>query len=239
MFSGTSISFYGSINNGTVGQVMNASMTIDGGPPVFFVPPIQTAAVTANNLIFNSGDLSDGTHNLVVTAENNNTVWADYFLVTPNPPSASAPSGSTSTSTSIPHSSRKSTLIAASSVGAVLLLTVFVGLLFFLRRRRRRREEFEPSLRKPSILSLAHTQYSSISSLVPMEHVLEPFPLSAMQTSFMKSRDAPGTPLPSTTLVESVRRAPTTVPPRKLANGAGQLNRAGSERDDASPPRYE
>ncbi|KAJ6585659.1 hypothetical protein B0H19DRAFT_927181, partial [Mycena capillaripes] len=82
-FEGKSISFYGGINNGSAGEVLNASMVIDGGPPVFFVPPIQTAGTTVNNLIFNSGDLSDGKHTLVATAENNHTVWLDYLLVTP------------------------------------------------------------------------------------------------------------------------------------------------------------
>jgi hypothetical protein len=126
---------------------MNASMTVDGGPPVFFVPPIQTAAVTTNNLIFNSGDLSAGTHTLVVTAENDHTVWSDYFLVTPNPAStssvvaSSSSSSSTTTSTSTP--SKKSTpvaAIAASVVGVLVLIALIVVFLVFLRRRKRQRE---------------------------------------------------------------------------------------------------
>ncbi|KAJ7819770.1 hypothetical protein B0H14DRAFT_1352172 [Mycena olivaceomarginata] len=83
-FEGKSISYYGGINNGSVGEVLNASIVIDGGPPTFFVPGVQPDAVTTNNLIFNSGDLSEGNHTLVVTAENDHTVWTDYFLVTPN-----------------------------------------------------------------------------------------------------------------------------------------------------------
>ncbi|KAJ6585639.1 hypothetical protein B0H19DRAFT_857570, partial [Mycena capillaripes] len=64
-FEGKAISFYGDLDNNGSG-VMNASMVIDGGPPVYFVPSIQTETVTTNNLIFSSGDLSDGAHTLVV-----------------------------------------------------------------------------------------------------------------------------------------------------------------------------
>ncbi|KAK6995825.1 hypothetical protein R3P38DRAFT_3371572 [Favolaschia claudopus] len=55
--------------------------TLDGA--VLWVPPV-TAGRT-NNLIFESGDLTPGTHELVVTATNDQPVWADYFLITPNP----------------------------------------------------------------------------------------------------------------------------------------------------------
>ncbi|KAJ7704820.1 hypothetical protein B0H17DRAFT_892044, partial [Mycena rosella] len=84
-FDGTRITYWGGINNGSVGQVLNASMSIDSGPPKFFVPGLQSASVTTNNLYFDSGDLQPGTHQLQVTAENAHTVWSDYFLVTPNP----------------------------------------------------------------------------------------------------------------------------------------------------------
>ncbi|KAJ7704805.1 hypothetical protein B0H17DRAFT_889698, partial [Mycena rosella] len=84
-FDGTRITYWGGINNGSAGAVLNASMSIDSGPPTFFVPGPQSAAVTANNLYFDSGDLPPGTHRITVTAENARTVWADYFLVTPNP----------------------------------------------------------------------------------------------------------------------------------------------------------
>ncbi|KAJ6624643.1 hypothetical protein B0H10DRAFT_2212436 [Mycena sp. CBHHK59/15] len=73
----------GGINNDSVGNVLNASITIDGGLPVFYVPPIQTAAVTTNNLIFQSNGLSNGSHTLVVTAENGHAVGIDYLLVGP------------------------------------------------------------------------------------------------------------------------------------------------------------
>ncbi|KAJ7757865.1 hypothetical protein B0H14DRAFT_2634818 [Mycena olivaceomarginata] len=52
----------------------------------YFPPPIQSEAVTTNNLIYDSGGLSDGNHTLVVTAQNDQAVWVDYFLITPGPP---------------------------------------------------------------------------------------------------------------------------------------------------------
>ncbi|KAJ7174125.1 hypothetical protein C8R43DRAFT_1205239 [Mycena crocata] len=126
-FEGKSISFYGGITS----QIMNASMAIDGGPPVFFVPP--AGAQTTNNLIFNSGDLADGNHTLVVTAQTDQPVWADYFLVTLGV-SAPAPS---------PTQTARRTPIAAiigSVVGALIIVIAAVLAFFFFRRRRRRQE---------------------------------------------------------------------------------------------------
>jgi hypothetical protein len=113
-------------------------MVIDGGPPMFLVPPVQSAAVTINNLIFNSGDLSDGNHTLVVAAENDHTLWIDYVLLTPSAPSAPASSGASPTSLT-PSASMHTAAIVGASVGAVVLLAIAVAALFFLRRRKRRR----------------------------------------------------------------------------------------------------
>ncbi|KAJ6483334.1 hypothetical protein C8R45DRAFT_802120, partial [Mycena sanguinolenta] len=84
-FEGTSISVYGDIDNETIGNAPNASIVIDGWEPVFFVPGLQSAAPRCNNLMFNSGILAEGDHTLVVTAESDQTVWVDYFLVTQEP----------------------------------------------------------------------------------------------------------------------------------------------------------
>ncbi|KAJ7886222.1 hypothetical protein B0H14DRAFT_3431428 [Mycena olivaceomarginata] len=131
-FEGKSISYYAGINNGSVGEVLNASIVIDGGPPTFFVPGVQPEAVTTNNLIFNSGDLSEGDHTLVVTAENDHTVWTDYFLVTPNtgtPTSnplpltsgpSSPPTASTAASTSPPKTAR------STPIGMIVGLVIVV-----------------------------------------------------------------------------------------------------------------
>ncbi|KAJ7351158.1 hypothetical protein DFH08DRAFT_992323 [Mycena albidolilacea] len=120
------------------GEVLNVSMVIDGGPPTFFVPGIQLEAVTTNNLIFNSGDLSEGNHTLVVTAENNHTVWTDYFLVTPNSrpstsnlfPLMSGPSNpsttSTTASTILPKTGRSTPIgiIVGLVVGGLILVAL-------------------------------------------------------------------------------------------------------------------
>ncbi|KAJ7028397.1 hypothetical protein C8F04DRAFT_1007458 [Mycena alexandri] len=141
-FEGTAISFHGAINNGSAGAVSNASIVIDEGPKVLFVPPIQTAAVTTNNLIFNSGDLSEGTHTLVVTAENDHTVWSDYFLVSPGTsPISTSSAPPTSSSSSVPPSSSSThtTTFIGIAAGAVVLVALVAFALFFLRQRRRRR----------------------------------------------------------------------------------------------------
>jgi len=91
-FQGKGISFYGDINNGTL---MSASISIDGGAAVSYVAPTQPSTVTSNNQFFKSGELSDGSHTLVVTAKNANPIWLDYILVTPGT-GASAPSSSSS-----------------------------------------------------------------------------------------------------------------------------------------------
>ncbi|KAJ6585658.1 hypothetical protein B0H19DRAFT_1016738 [Mycena capillaripes] len=144
-FEGKSISFYGGINNGSAGEVLNASIVIDGGPPVFFVPPIQTAATTTNNLIFNSGDLSDGNHTLVVTAENDHTVWTDYFLVTPTTSPAPERSSGASTSSSPAGGTKHTMIYIGAAIGGVVLLALIVAATFFFLRRRKRRRDFQPA----------------------------------------------------------------------------------------------
>ncbi|KAJ7439101.1 hypothetical protein FB451DRAFT_1378067 [Mycena latifolia] len=152
-FEGTSISHYGGINNGSAGNVLQASFSIDGGPSVVFVPGQQPASVTTNNLYYSSGDLKAGTHTLVVTAENGHTVWADYWLVTPNPATSASASGtgsststsSTSTSTTPAPAKKTNTAAIAASVVAVVvvLLLLLTAAFFMLRRHRRKREEAE------------------------------------------------------------------------------------------------
>ncbi|KAJ7027409.1 hypothetical protein C8F04DRAFT_1266965 [Mycena alexandri] len=120
-FQGQAISFYGDINNGAL---MSASISIDKGPAVSYVAPVQSAPVTSNNLIFDSGALSEGTHTIVVTAENANPVWFDYLLVTPNSPgftsspsasSPSAPAPPTDPTSVSSVTKSSSTIIALSS----------------------------------------------------------------------------------------------------------------------------
>ncbi|KAF7359833.1 hypothetical protein MVEN_00708700 [Mycena venus] len=116
-FEGTAISFYGAINNGTAkGQIL-ASISVDGGPS-FSYPAPGPSPQTTNFLIFSSGDLSPGKHALVVTAETDQTVSADYFLVAP------------------------SVIIGAAVGGAVfLVLLVLIAVAVFLCVRRKKRHQ--------------------------------------------------------------------------------------------------
>ncbi|KAK7022469.1 hypothetical protein R3P38DRAFT_2961103 [Favolaschia claudopus] len=167
-FEGKSISFYGGINNGSAGQVLNASMVIDGGTPTYFVPGLQPDADTNNNLIFDSGELLEGNHTLVVTAENDHTVWLDYFLVTPNTETESTKTGSNSSSPStlmppVKQSPTKTPIgmIIGILCGALTLLGLGVALGFLCHRR---------SLRKLQITNnsesapISNNQYRRASS---------------------------------------------------------------------------
>jgi hypothetical protein len=144
IIAGKSIAFYG----GVTSETANASITIDGGPPKFWLPPV---GATTNNLIFDSGDLSPGNHTLVVTAENDQPVWADYFLVTPNPPgSVNTSSPSSPGSTPAPIQKHKSTpigVIVGPIIGVLALAALAAAAFFFFWRRRRREHE---SLDRPA-----------------------------------------------------------------------------------------
>ncbi|KAJ7185332.1 hypothetical protein C8R46DRAFT_1060162 [Mycena filopes] len=145
-FQGKSISFYGDINNGALAS---ATISIDKGPLVSYVATNQSSTVTSNNLIFDSGTISEGSHTLVVTAQNANPLWIDYFLVTPNSPGFSVSSSASTSATSAPSSSstavdstahsKKKTPVGAivGPIVAVLLLAALAAFLFFFCRRRR------------------------------------------------------------------------------------------------------
>ncbi|KAF8179577.1 hypothetical protein K438DRAFT_1768937 [Mycena galopus ATCC 62051] len=141
-FEGQSIQVYGTFSNGT-----NASMVIDGDAPVLFAPPIQTTSVTANSRIFDSGTLSDGTHTIVVTANDAQAVQVDYFLVTPPANASSSSLPSTSVFSSSPSSSASTTrksvptsVIAVSTLAGVIFLSLISTALFLFLRRRKRRQ---------------------------------------------------------------------------------------------------
>ncbi|KAJ7724691.1 hypothetical protein B0H14DRAFT_559367 [Mycena olivaceomarginata] len=170
-FDGKAISFYGGVTSATT----NASITIDGGPAHFWVPP--PGASQTNNLIYSSGALIPGTHTLVVTAENDQPVWADYFLVTPNPPGSvnpsSSASGSGSGSTSSPSPSitsppsHKSTPIGAivGPIVGVLALIALAVVVFFCRRRRRDRNSPEdPDMSNANVNAAPYTGYSQYTA---------------------------------------------------------------------------
>ncbi|KAF7342421.1 hypothetical protein MVEN_01831100 [Mycena venus] len=152
-FEGKAISFFGPVNDTS----MSASMAIDGGPPVLFTP----SRTGPNIAIYNSGDLTDGKHTLVVTAQNEHPVWADYFLVTPSNSSGPSPSNSPSPSPSPSKSSPPIGIIVGSVVGAVVLIALLIAIFLFLRRQKR-----DP---------LRETQLD-LNPTIPMEHVSQPGP---------------------------------------------------------------
>ncbi|KAJ7250697.1 hypothetical protein C8J57DRAFT_1521102 [Mycena rebaudengoi] len=144
-FEGTSVAFYGGIGQTDNAQdLFNASIVLDGAPPVFYVPPANISSPTTNNLIFQSGILDFSNHTLTVTAENERSVGVDYFLIGPGraPPTTPASPSSSDRSTVSPPSSaaQKSTpvgAVAAAVVGAVVLVALVIGAIFFMRRRKR------------------------------------------------------------------------------------------------------
>ncbi|KAF7333782.1 hypothetical protein MVEN_02335000 [Mycena venus] len=155
-FEGKAISLYGPITD----MSMNASMAIDGGPSVFFTP-----SVTGLNIaIYNSGDLTDGQHTLIVTAQNEHPVWVDYFLVTPST-STLTPSSSSSSSSPMPKPSTPVGQIVGPILGAVLLVALLVATVLYRRSKRRRRGVFD------------------LDATVPMEHVLVPTPFAGYVVS--------------------------------------------------------
>ncbi|KAJ7691200.1 hypothetical protein B0H17DRAFT_1331213 [Mycena rosella] len=83
-FQGKGISFYGGLTASDMGmQASIVPIVLDGGAPVIYNAPPSPPSIT-NNLIYQSPLLSDGTHTIVVTGETVQSVWADYFLVTPS-----------------------------------------------------------------------------------------------------------------------------------------------------------
>jgi hypothetical protein len=140
------------INNGTIAEMLKASIVVDNDPPVIFIPDFQPESVTTNNRIFKSKDLSEGSHTLVVTAENSNTVWIDYLLVIPHTPPASnsalpastsplsstSSSSSNATTTPSPSKSPSGGIIAGAVIGGLVFGVVLVAAIFLICRRRRR-----------------------------------------------------------------------------------------------------
>ncbi|KAJ7038032.1 hypothetical protein C8F04DRAFT_389207 [Mycena alexandri] len=169
-FVGKSISLYG---DWVPGATSNASFAIDGGPPLF-IPSTPPAARTTNNLLFNSGDLANGNHTLVVSAANDQPVLVDYFLVTPNGPGPTSPSttsGSSAASSSSGLSvgsnsvqTKKSTPIGAivgPVVGVLVLIALLVAALLVYRRRRAHARQGPQS--KPDTFQTTPYPYSSYS----------------------------------------------------------------------------
>ncbi|KAF7332743.1 hypothetical protein MKEN_00157800 [Mycena kentingensis (nom. inval.)] len=105
-FDGRGISFFGGPNS----RAVNASIVVDNGPATIF-----SSAGNLNSLIYNSGDLADGKHTLVVTTQNDNALAVDYFLVVPPAAGAVPPGGGTSESASASASASSASASDATS----------------------------------------------------------------------------------------------------------------------------
>jgi hypothetical protein len=141
--TGIGIQFYGLINSGTVGDMLLAEFVLDSTSTTTYAPPAQTSDITYNNKIYDSGPLSQGPHQLVVTPKNEHLVWIDYVLVqqagTTSAVQATGTSANPTNSAGavLKHSAISTGAIAGIAVAAVLAVLLLIGLGVFLRRRRR------------------------------------------------------------------------------------------------------
>ncbi|KAJ6530952.1 hypothetical protein DFH09DRAFT_1326648 [Mycena vulgaris] len=262
-FEGTSVSYYGGITASDAG-VMNASIVLDGGKPIFFIAPATPAAVT-NNLIFESGIINDGSHTLVITQENQFTVWTDYFLITPGTASAasSTPSPSTTSgSDATGESSKKSTPIGAivgPVIGVVLLIALAAAVFIFCRRRRRRQElepaDFPMALAPAQFSDFTPTPFSNFDTgaTTASTSAFEYSALAASDVSFAPSSGAsngytppappppPIPPLVSTRSNKFAQEAARWTGPPASSSRSGLSSAAGSSSpagEDLPPPQY-
>ncbi|KAJ3811962.1 hypothetical protein EV368DRAFT_82060 [Lentinula lateritia] len=79
-FEGTSIQVFGRVDNASIGEITEASFSVDGAPSVSFT------AVTASNAVHNkqfyvSRPLDTGQHQLAVSNTGIIPLWIDYILV--------------------------------------------------------------------------------------------------------------------------------------------------------------
>ncbi|KAK7000328.1 hypothetical protein R3P38DRAFT_1844736 [Favolaschia claudopus] len=204
-FEGKSISFYGGVTFPTV----NASMSIDGGPPTFWVPP--TTANQTNNLIFDSGDLTPGIHTLVVTATNDQPVWVDYFLVTPNPPGSvtvlsslslgSSSSSSASPSSISPNSTAHSNSANATPIGTIvgvvggIGLPLILGLSLFIYRWKKRRVDRQVAQNHGVFFSLPSVEGQGWGGMIPSNKLMRAVEMAEhRQVATVPSVSTPSTP---------------------------------------------
>ncbi|KAF7304203.1 hypothetical protein MIND_00652400 [Mycena indigotica] len=206
-FNGRGISYYGGI---TAGNRTNASISIDGGPPTFFVPSLAPGIVKVNNLYYNSGDLADGRHTLVVSAMNDNPVWMDYFLVVPPLPAApgtggggasgggssSTMSGPGQSGTTLPggttttvKSSTNVGAIAGGVIGGIVLLACLAFSALFLYRRRQNADEASSRNAPRPDMTYYQSSLGSRPGAPPgsaPENIIAPFP-SSLQANYSQA----------------------------------------------------
>ncbi|KAJ3891439.1 hypothetical protein GG344DRAFT_65425 [Lentinula edodes] len=131
-FEGTSIQVFGRVDNASIGEITEASFSVDGAPSVSFT------AVTASNAVHNkqfyaSRPLDTGQHQLAVSNTGNIPLWIDYILVRGQTTiSNAAPSKVTGTS----HHHNIS-VIVGSIVGGVCGIFLLFGIILLYRHFKR------------------------------------------------------------------------------------------------------
>ncbi|KAJ7439088.1 hypothetical protein FB451DRAFT_157331 [Mycena latifolia] len=174
-FEGTAISHYAEMTAVSAPNILNASFSLDGGPPVFYVPVPQPSAQMYNVPYYSSGVLSPGNHTLVVTAVGAEAIWTDYWLVTPNPasftttsasasgtsssPSSTSPTMSPTTTSTVTPKKKHTAAIAGSVVGVVVILFLMLGAVFLCRRHRRKIQRQLPMAQALDVAALEVTPY--------------------------------------------------------------------------------
>ncbi|KAK7049134.1 hypothetical protein R3P38DRAFT_2872826 [Favolaschia claudopus] len=227
-FEGKAVSFYGDINNGSAANALNASMVIDGGPPVFFVPSLQPESETNNNLIFDSGNLLEGNHTLVVTAENDHPIWVDYFLVTPNTETQSTKTGSNPSSMKQSPTKTPIGTIIGIVCGALAFLALGVALGFLCRRRILRRSqttnnsESGPSVNIPGRHASRRARTRGPASSATHSATISVSTGSGFPASTFTDSSYPASPWPAAVIV-AANGAPI-LPSNKLVREIERLN---------------
>ncbi|KAJ3937693.1 MAG: hypothetical protein NXY57DRAFT_1080170 [Lentinula lateritia] len=131
-FKGTSIQVFGRVDNASIGEITEASFSVDKAPSVSFT------AVTASNAVHNkqfyaSRPLDTGQHQLAVSNTGNIPLWIDYILVRGQTTiSNAAPSKVTGTS----HHHNIS-VIVGSIVGGVCGTLLLFGIILLYRHFKR------------------------------------------------------------------------------------------------------
>jgi len=216
-FTGNGIQFYGLINSGAVGDMLLAEFVLDSTSTTTYAPPAQTSDITYNNKIYDSGPLSQGPHNLVVTPKNNHLVWIDYLLVQQADATSTVQATGTSANPTLPtnlgtittnsagavpkHSAISAGAVAGIAVAAVLAVLLLISLGVFLLRRRRR------ALFKP-------TAEMNNEHYIPNTYSLPPPPPPAAPTTVQVSSTVSSTAPPVQSIPIPVHGGQS--PPRKL-----------------------
>ncbi|KAF7332732.1 hypothetical protein MKEN_00156600 [Mycena kentingensis (nom. inval.)] len=127
-FDGRGISYYAGI---TAGNTSLTLITLDDGPTSTFIPSTPSGVISLNNLIYDSGDIKDGKHKLVVEGGGGCGGWEWEWECHP-------PVGA----------------IVGGVVGAVAVLSfIALGALFCLRRRQRREQDAAGARPEPDMSS--------------------------------------------------------------------------------------